>query len=117
MHPQAQRVNYCVSLLLKIIPVEKAAVIAYCVLTFKKSEHILFRNHSNFNVPGKQRNNYPCSHWNQRRAHDKKKKLEKVSISAYLDCKKLPKLKVQSTLATKLDNPLSCSLSLVLFIL
>lgn len=73
VHPQTQRVNCCVPLLLKIIPAEKEAVIAYCVLTFKKSEHIFFRNHGNFNVPGKQRNNYPGSHWNQRCAHDEKK--------------------------------------------
>lgn len=84
VHPQEQRVNYCVPLLLKIIPVEKAAVVAYCILTFKKSEHIFFRNHSNF-VPGKQKNNYSCSHWNQQCVHDEKKKLErKISISAYL---------------------------------
>lgn len=54
------------------MPVEKVAMIAYCVLAFKKPKHIFFRNHSNFNVPGKQRNNYPCSHWNQQCAHNLK---------------------------------------------
>ena len=83
VHPQAQRVNYYVPLLLKTIPVEKAAVIAYCTLTFQKPEHIFFRKHSNFNVPGKQRNNYSGSHWNQGCAHNEKNnEKEKYSLQS-----------------------------------